>query len=301
MRLSVSFIWKQSNELGHLLAEEEMFAVVVKCEEIRVFMFVLGKGKYTGKIANSLNVDGSIVSITHYLAEESNCDWHYHENPHISFVFQGGESETQNRKSEKQNLSDIFFYHGGERHRWISPQPVSKSANIEIGNDFLKKFGLNETGVGKAIIENFDTKFLLLKMQQEMLTDDIESFVAIQTLLLELVTSSKTSFKGTAPKWVYILSDLLNDKWSESVTLSELSLAADVHPVTISKYFRKYFACTLGEYLRKLKIDKSIPLIKNSEASLTEIAFHCGFADQSHFIRNFKQMTGFLPKEFRNI
>ena len=264
-------------------------------------MFSLTKGKYTGKIVSSLNIDGSIVSTTHYLAEESNCDWHYHENPHISFVFQGGESVTQNRKSEKQYLSGIFFYHSGERHRWISPEPVSKSANIELGNDFLKKFGLNETGVGKAIIDNLDAKFLLLKMQQEMLADGRESFVAIQTLLLELVTSSKVSFKGTAPKWVYILSDLLNDKWNESVTLSELSLAADVHPVTISKYFRKYFSCTLGEYLRKLKIEKSIPLIKNSEESLTEIAFHCGFADQSHFIRNFKQMTGFLPKEFRNI
>ncbi len=264
-------------------------------------MFVLGKGKYTGKIVNSVNVDGSIISTTHYLAEKSKEDWHYHENPHISFVFQGGGSETRGRYSPKQKLNDIFFYHAGEKHRWISPELVSKSANIEIGRDFVRKFEVSESNIGKAITDNPDAKFLILKMQQEMLINDFDSFATIQTLLLELVSYSRTLCEGAVPEWVHILSDLLNDKWNESVTLRELSLAAEVHPVTISKYFRKYFSCTLGEYLRKLKIDKSIPLIKNSEVSLTEIAFHCGFADQSHFIRNFKQMTGFLPKEFRNI
>jgi AraC family transcriptional regulator len=81
--------------------------------------------------------------------------------------------------------------------------------------------------------------------------------------------------------------------------LQEIALIIGVHPVTISKFFRKYFSCTLGEYQRKIKIEKSIQLIKESKLSLTEIAFLCGFTDQSHFTRNFKNMTGFLPKKFQ--
>ncbi|MFV8347795.1 AraC family transcriptional regulator [Flavobacterium sp. ZB4P13] len=38
-----------------------------------------------------------------------------------------------------------------------------------------------------------------------------------------------------------------------------------------------------------------------NSASLTDISFECGFADQSHFIRTFKQQTGFLPKKFQNL
>jgi AraC family transcriptional regulator len=56
----------------------------------------------------------------------------------------------------------------------------------------------------------------------------------------------------------------------------------------------------LGEYLRKLKVQKSIALIKNSELPLTEIAYLCGFSDQSHFTKVFKETLGFLPKEFRH-
>ncbi len=56
-----------------------------------------------------------------------------------------------------------------------------------------------------------------------------------------------------------------------------------VHPVTISKYFPRYFSCTLGEYMRKLKIEKSLSLIKSPGNSLTNVAYACGFFDQSHF------------------
>ena len=263
-------------------------------------VFALREGNYTGEIVNKMEVDGSIVSATHYSTDESSRDWHYHENLHISFVFQGGESET--RRSTTQNgAGGVFFYPAGEKHRWISQNPVSKSANIEIGPAFYKKFGSTESQIARAIHENLDLKFLMLQMQQELFINDNNSFAAIQSLLLELVNYSKTLYNGKAPRWVGVLNDLLNDRWQEKATLQELSLAIGVHPVTISKYFRKYFYCTLGEYLRKLKIDKSIPLIKNSRKSLTEIAFHCGFADQSHFTRTFKHLTGLRPKAFRNM
>ncbi len=66
-----------------------------------------------------------------------------------------------------------------------------------------------------------------------------------------------------------------------------------------SKHFRKYFSCTLGEYRRRLMVKQSIPLIRESRLSLSEIAYSCAFADQSHFIRTFRQVTGFRPKDFR--
>lgn len=263
-------------------------------------MFSLSEGKYTGQIAKSQNVDGSIVSTTHYFAEEGNYDWHYHENSHISFVFQGEESEGS-RQSNKKGANGISFYYAGEKHRWVSRTALSKSANIEIGSEFFKKYSLTETDIDEAIRNSLDTKFLMLKIQQELLLNDIDSFAAIQTLLLELFCYSKKVSDRSVPNWVLILSDLLNDNWNEQITLKELAQFADVHPITISKYFRRYFNSTLGEYRRKLKIDKSLALIKQQDLPLTDIAFMCGFADQSHFTRNFKQITGFLPNEFRKL
>lgn len=264
-------------------------------------MFVISEGKSTGNIVNSVSGNGIIISTTHYSVEECNHGAHYHENPHICFLLQGGDIESRNNHLYERKTGDIYFYYAGEMHASISRKSISKNTNIEFGKAFLQKYAVSESQIDEAVNNNLDAKFLILKMQQEMLVDDSVSQLSIQTLLLDLINASNNSRNPSAPRWVQVLDDLLNDRWNEQVTLNELSVATETHPVTISKNFRRYFSCTLGEYLRKLKIDKSIPLIKDSGMSLTEIAHHCGFTDQSHFTRNFKQMTGFLPKEYRNI
>ena len=103
------------------------------------------------------------------------------------------------------------------------------------------------------------------------------------------------------PQWARLLRSILNDRWNENILLHELASLVQVHPVTISKFFPKYFRCTLGEYVRKLRIEKATTLILKSQLSLTDIAHQCGFFDQSHFIRVFKQTTGFLPNTYKKI
>ena len=105
----------------------------------------------------------------------------------------------------------------------------------------------------------------------------------------------------TRPDWVIKVREFLHDNWDKPISLWELSLVAGVHPITISKHFPFYFSCTLGEYLRSLKIEKALGLIKSTRRSLLDIAMECGFADQSHFTRVFKLMTGFLPNDFRKL
>lgn len=264
-------------------------------------MFVLGNGKSTGLIVKSVDNRGVIISTAHYSVEECGGGMHYHENPHICFLLQGGDIERRDNLLYERKTRDVYFYYAGEKHASISRKSLSKNTNIEFGAAFLRKYEISEAQIEKAVKNNLDAKFLILKIQQEMLLGDGCSQINIQMLLLNLIDCSNQQSNESAPKWVRVLDELLNDKWNEPISLEELSIATEKHPITISKHFKKYFFCTLGEYLRKLKIDKSIPLIKNSGMSLTEIALHCGFADQSHFTRNFKRTTGFLPKEFRRI
>lgn len=263
-------------------------------------MFSLSKGKFTGRIVNKLNVDGVAINSASYAIDETNPGLHYHEVPHLCFLLDGL-VESYKPDSCERNTKNLNFYHSGEVHSAVSHSLISKSINIEFGKDFLEKYGFTETHIEKAVEKNVDTKFLILKIQQEILLSGSSSSSSIGSLLLDILTYTNKLNEKDEPKWIRGLHNILNDRWNEQLTLSELSYATAVHPVTISKHFRKYFSCTLGEYLRKLKIDKSISFIKTSDKTLTEIAIYCGFSDQSHFTRNFKQMTGFLPKEYRNL
>ncbi len=262
----------------------------------------LDRGNYLGKVVDICYADGIIVGTTTYSKEAFTSQMHYHDNLHISFVLQGGSIEKRIGSEYERLPNNIMFYRAGEIHQNIQKVFPSKNINLEIEKDFLKKYEISEDAINRAITCNPDGKFLMLKLYKELSESDIFSVTSINMLFLDLIIKfEKINHKREFPAWLKIIYELLNDQWNEKLTLSDLAKAANINPITISKHFHKYFSCTLGEYMRKLKIEKSMSMINDSKHSLTEIAYACNFADQSHFTRTFKQLTGFLPKQYKKL
>ncbi len=104
------------------------------------------------------------------------------------------------------------------------------------------------------------------------------------------------------PEWAKELKEIIQDQIDTNLTLSlkEISQSLNVHPSYLSREFSKYFDnLSFGDYIRKLRIEKSIELLKNPNYSLAEIAYLTGFSDQSHFNRIFKNHTGKNPSIYR--
>jgi AraC-like DNA-binding protein len=104
------------------------------------------------------------------------------------------------------------------------------------------------------------------------------------------------------PEWAKELKEIIQDQIDTNLTLSlkEISESLNVHPTYLSREFSKYFDnLTFGDYIRKLRIEKSLELLKDPTYSLSEIAYLTGFSDQSHFNRIFKIHTGKNPSDFR--
>ena len=102
------------------------------------------------------------------------------------------------------------------------------------------------------------------------------------------------------PDWVKELKEIIQDQVDTNLNLTEISKSLDINPSYLSREFSKHFDnLSFGEYIRKLRIEKAIELIKLNTHSLTEIAYLTGFSDQSHFTRIFKQHTGKNPSAFK--
>jgi AraC-like DNA-binding protein len=110
----------------------------------------------------------------------------------------------------------------------------------------------------------------------------------------------KKSAKKKSPAWVKELKEIIQDQIDTNLNLTEISKSLDINPSYLSREFSKYFNnLSFGEYIRKLRIEKAVELIKTNKYSLTQIAYLTGFSDQSHFTRIFKQHTGKNPSVFR--
>ena len=264
-------------------------------------LFSLEKFSCSAEIVNNQDLGDLVAGTTDYKGKLVNDSVHYHDNPTICFMLHGGGVEHKSCQTYERPACDARFYYAAQTHQSIIKTFPSRCFNLELKPAFLKRYEISENIINKAVNDNLNAKLLMLKAHSEFLTNDSFTESSIKILLLGMLNETESLASRKRPKWIDKLHQILNDCWAENLTLEDLSVAVSVHPVTISKQFTKYFACTLGEYLRKLRINKSIPLIRNSEFSLTEIALLCGFADQSHFTRNFKKMTGFLPKDFKRL
>ena len=77
-------------------------------------------------------------------------------------------------------------------------------------------------------------------------------------------------------------------------SLSNMSLRA------FERQFRAAFYLTPQKFLRKLRFRIASRALIYTEESLSEIALKCGFADQSHFSREFRRQFGLTPRDYRD-
>ena len=93
--------------------------------------------------------------------------------------------------------------------------------------------------------------------------------------------------------------ELLDDRCGEAVRVTELARAAGVHPVHLARVFRQHLGCTPGEYLRRRRLERAAVLLRETARPLSDVALHCGFADQSHLAHAFRRHAGVSPGAYR--
>jgi AraC family transcriptional regulator len=132
---------------------------------------------------------------------------------------------------------------------------------------------------------------------------DTASQLAIEAAIIEvLVESARVRMRrqpGSAPLWLRRIHDRLRDLGSGQTSLSALAELAGVHIGHLARSFRRHYGCSVGEYIRRLRIDAACAELSRGDKSIARIAAEAGFYDQAHFTNLFKARVGVTPGQFR--
>ena len=143
---------------------------------------------------------------------------------------------------------------------------------------------------------------LTLRIYRESRVKDSVAPVIVEGLMLEMLGhASRSLIKAPVrpPRWLAQARDLVHGRFNDSLNLVEIAHTVGVHPTHLARTFKKHYRTTVGEYVRRLRLDWATRQLSETEDSIAEIASAAGFYDQSHFSHLFKQHTGFTPAEFR--
>ena len=95
--------------------------------------------------------------------------------------------------------------------------------------------------------------------------------------------------------------EYINTHLSENLSLMAIAAELDVSQYYFCRLFKRSTGLTPHQYLIQQRVERAKQLLNQPQLSVAHIASKCGFANQSHLAKQFRQYTGVTPKQFRRI
>jgi AraC family transcriptional regulator len=264
----------------------------------------LEPGCSNGKVLKSFDTAGFIMTEIAYSAGGGLAE-HYHENAHFCFVLQGSYMESDAKQEMQCKPLTLTFRPPGELHKDKFHNREVRVFTIEIPPRWIERLQQDSIYLGRSI--NFQGGLITQlsdRLVKEVHRMDTAASLIIEGLTLEIMAEtarrSAHNVERAIPCWLKRAKDLLHARFAEHLTLEEIASAVGVHPVHLASVFRQKYHCTVGEYIRGLRIEYACLEIEKGEMPLAIIALEAGFANQGHFSGTFKRLTGFTPTAYRN-
>lgn len=199
---------------------------------------------------------------------------------------------------------DLNCTYFGPSTRIITVRNQTVSVPLMIFVEFLpagahQLFGFSLSDLADRLIplEAFNSR--LKKEMTDIIFQHIDKqeYIGMLTAAMNRIFLTYLSKSKTAGSSCDLVSCLYRNKDINSVQkLSEISLYSERH-------FNRLFSASTGtsakRFLKLLRINQTIKLLRDESVSLTSLAQLSGYYDQAHFIHDFKSVCGVTPGEFR--
>lgn len=93
--------------------------------------------------------------------------------------------------------------------------------------------------------------------------------------------------------------ELIQSKFAEKIGIDDLAQQAGISARQVERKFKAAFGLGPHEFLIRTRILAAYRMLRETEASLIDVALGCGFCDESALVRQFRKHFGLTPGAFR--
>src|SRR5713226_6232217 len=262
----------------------------------------LNPGCFYGHIVRRRDVCGFTLSESRY-APGTKISAHSHSRAYLCILLNGSYCEEYDRRDRYCSASTVIFHPAGEVH---SDHLLSAGGTIfrfEIGREWLNTTRGDSRSWDEPLeLAGGSVACLATRLYAEFTRMDVFSPLVIQGMVLEILGRTARQTQRTEdgrPVWLKRVTEFLHECPPEELTVAKVADSATLHIVHLARVFRRLCGCSVGEYIRQLRIEYAAHELRSSQRTLADIAAGAGFSDQSHFCRTFKLSTGATPAQYR--
>ena len=257
-----------------------------------------------GEVVNRYEDSALILSESIYLPETI-IHQHSHRYAYFCILLRGTYTERCGSHERECKRSTVVFHPPDESHSTRFLQEGGRLFRFELKPELFNRIrGCSSVLSEPAEFEGGPPAQLASKLYREFREPDEVSKLVIEGLALELTAEViRGRAKGNIrvpPSWLTQVCDFIHAQFADCLSLAVIAKPVGIHPLHLAHVFRQFHNCTVGEYVRRVRVDFAASQLSSSDTPLAEVAIAAGFCDQSHFSKTFKVLTGMTPAQYRS-
>lgn len=239
---------------------------------------------------------------------------HTHETFAIGVIEQGVQATRYKRATHIATSGEICLVNPGEVHTGYAPHGAGWTYRVFYPDGALLRKVAGEVAGREHGVPHFSSPVI----KDRQLASRILSFLKVldasditlerESLLLSVLAQmirrhgdagcGRAVVRQKDERGVKTAREYIDARFTGTVTLAELSDAAQLSEFHLLRLFREAVGLPPHAYLVQKRIDCARALLAQG-LPLAQVALETGFADQSHFTRRFRNIVGITPGQYR--
>lgn len=216
---------------------------------------------------------------------------HAHDYSNVTAVISGEMEERTEGREHRGRACSVLVKPAGTLHEnhWLGRRGT-RTVSIEMKDTLLDSW---------RWLEDAETARAALALAAAMDGSSRDAVECNAMALLALATNVPSDHP--APSWLDEVKRTLEARFDEPLRFEELAANVGLHPVYLSRAFRRHTGMAMSEYVRTLRLRHARHLLSATSRPLASISAESGFADASHLCRVFVDAHGVTAKTFRRM
>ena len=277
-------------------------------------------------------IEGMTVEYPYCLHQRNLTDiiipWHWHEELELGYIQEGTSKIVTISSEYTVNQGDGFFINSNVMDMKQNGNPGSRTLEINhifhavfLSGHFKSRF---ETKYINPIINNRQLEVHVIRRGRPAADQILKNLYRMKEL--NAVADSEFQIRNILSEtWLLLIEDIrsyyqanphagtehedrfrrmlsyIHCHYSEKLLLSQIAGAASISEREATRCFQKNIGQSPMEYLIAYRLNQAKRLLAESDMTITEIGYLCGFADSAYFGRTFRKMCGMPPSSYRKL
>ena len=244
---------------------------------------------------------------------------HLHKELELCVVLSGSCRVSTDRQSFEAGPGEILLFDAGSSHELCASGAPARLLTLQISNSFCARFypqirsirfgcrGLSSC-LGPEQLPALRRAMLLalsnyLRDTPEAPFACMAQINAIFAILLggtpyRVLSDTENMTQTRNAERMHRILHYLETHYSEPVRLSEIAEREGLTQTYLSHLFREQLHIPFQDYLGRLRLEAAMLLLRQSDTTLTDAAYACGFSDPKYLNRSFQKNLGMSPRQW---